>query len=154
MMNRTKPEAGLRSLLAMPEVNIAIFAFLLNFVWEFLQIPFFQNMSQLSHWEGVKICAAAAVSDVVIMLVAFWSVAVITRTRNWVLAPQVAHLAAFVAIGIAITIGIEIFALTTGRWAYSEAMPIIPLFEVGLVPILQWVVLPLLTVWFVNRQLS
>ena len=116
-MARSWNENKRATLLAMPEVNFSIFAFLLFFVWEFLQVPFFQNMSQLPHWEGVKLCAAAAVGDVIITLAAFWSVAVITRTRHWVLASNKFHLTAFVAIGIAISIGIELFALNAGLCA-------------------------------------
>lgn len=73
--------------LAIPELNIAVFAFLLNFVWEFLQVPLFEGMPQLSHWEGIKMCAGAAVADVAIMLVGYWSIAATTRSRRWFLAP-------------------------------------------------------------------
>jgi hypothetical protein len=33
-------------------------------------------------------------------------------------------------------------------------MPVVPLLEVGLSPLLQWIVLPPLIVWFVRRQLT
>jgi len=33
-------------------------------------------------------------------------------------------------------------------------MPVIPLLGVGLSPLLQWVVLPPIVVWFVRRQLT
>jgi hypothetical protein len=41
-----------------------------------------------------------------------------------------------------------------GRRAYAERMPIVPLVDVGLSPLLQWIVLPPLIVWFVRRQLT
>ena len=47
--------------------------------------------------------------------------------------------------------------LATGpleRWAYAERMPVIPLLEVGLSPLLQWIVVPPLIVWLVRRQLT
>ena len=33
-----------------PETNVAIFAFLLNLVWEFAQVPFFAGMPSADHW--------------------------------------------------------------------------------------------------------
>jgi hypothetical protein len=39
-------------------------------------------------------------------------------------------------------------------WSYSEAMPVIPILDVGLVPLLMWSVLPPLVIWFAHRQLN
>lgn len=58
-----------------PEITIVIFSFLLNFPWEFLQIPFFKNFSNTPHIEGIKICSQAALGDSVITLFAFWGAA-------------------------------------------------------------------------------
>jgi hypothetical protein len=44
-----------RGWLNLPELNIAIFAFLLNFVWEVQQMPFFE-LSDLSCWERTRNC--------------------------------------------------------------------------------------------------
>ena len=54
--------------MALPEVNIAIFAFLLNFVWEFWQVPFFEGMPTAPHWEAIKFCTSATVGDVALAL--------------------------------------------------------------------------------------
>ena len=144
----------LARVLEIPEVNLIGFAFLLNFVWELLQAPFFEPLRDLPHWEGVKLCGLATVGDAAIMLVAFWFVAAVPQSRAWILNPRRRDLAVFVVLGIVITIGLERSALATGRWRYSEAMPVIPIIEVGLTPILQWSVLPLLVAWLVRRQLT
>ena len=39
-------------------------------------------------------------------------------------------------------------------WSYLPAMPLLPGTGIGVAPLLQWVLLPLLTVWYVRRQLS
>jgi hypothetical protein len=60
-----------------------------------------------------------------------------------------------VTIGVLITILMEWLATQVlSRWAYAESMPVIPLLRVGLAPLLQWVVLPPIVVWFVRRQLT
>ena len=38
--------------------------------------------------------------------------------------------------------------------SYLPTMPLLPGTGIGVAPLLQWVLLPLLTVWFVRRQLS
>ena len=64
-------------------------------------------------------------------------------------------MAGFVGLGILITIVFEFLAAKVwGRWSYSEMMPVIPLLKVGLLPLLQWVVLPPLAIWFVHRQIT
>jgi hypothetical protein len=40
------------------------------------------------------------------------------------------------------------------RWSYSDAMPELPVLGTGLLPVLQWILLPPLIVWFVWRQLT
>jgi hypothetical protein len=40
------------------------------------------------------------------------------------------------------------------RWSYAPAMPTLPILGTGVVPLLQLIVLPPLTIWFVRRQLA
>lgn len=39
-------------------------------------------------------------------------------------------------------------------WAYAEQMPTLPLLGTGLLPLLQWLLLPPLVLWFVQWQLA
>ncbi len=58
----------------------------------------------------------------------------------------------FLAIGLVITIAFELLATgPLNRWEYAELMPMI--LGVGAAPITQWVILPLLQLWFVKRQI-
>jgi hypothetical protein len=133
---------------------LTIFAFLLNYPWEFLQVPFFAGMADAPHWDAVLFCSWAALGDVVIMLVAFWAVAVVVRSRKWVLRPDVAQVLGFVGVGLLFTVVFEWLATEVlNRWQYAEIMPTIPVLGTGLTPVLQWILLPPLTVWFVRRQI-
>ena len=140
--------------MALPEVNVAIFAFLLNFVWEFWQVPFFEGMPTAPHWEAIKFCTRATFGDAAIALVAFWAVAAV-RSRAWMLRPRAKEVWAFTLLGVGITIAAEwLFTEVWDRWSYAELMPILPVLGTGLMPVLQWILLPPLTVWFVHRQLT
>ncbi|HKO68875.1 MAG TPA: hypothetical protein VJU53_13825, partial [Burkholderiaceae bacterium] len=69
-----------------PELNVAVFALLLNYPWEFSQVPLFAGMADAPHWSAIKVCAAATLGDIVIVLIAYWVVAVLARTRSWIAA--------------------------------------------------------------------
>lgn len=137
----------------LPELNVAGFAFLLNFPWEMWQVPLFRRMPAMPHWEAVRLCTQAAGGDAVIAVLCFWTVAMVVQSRHWIRAPQWPQVLGFVVAGLLITVAMERLAIATGRWAYDEAMPVMPVLEVGLAPLLQWLVLPPLTVWLVQRQL-
>ena len=44
---------------AVPEIAVALYAFLLHFVWEFWQIAYFVDMPELSHRAGTWLCNQA-----------------------------------------------------------------------------------------------
>ena len=140
-----------------PEFSVVIFALLLNFAWEILQAPLYAGMADRSHAQVIRACLQATVGDAVIMLMAHGAVAAVAHSRRWIVAPRGWQLALLVAIGVSITAAIEGLATRgywIGQWNYLPTMPLVPGAGIGLVPLLQWVVLPLLTVWFVRRQLA
>lgn len=138
-----------------PEFNVLVFSFLINLAWELWQISFFQGMAEQPHGASVKACTQATLGDAGIALTAFWVTAIFARTRSWILRPNRLDIAIFLGVGIAVTIIFE--ALATGmleRWAYNDAMPRLPVLGTGLLPVIQWLVIPPLVVWFVRRQIG
>ena len=145
----------LSNLSGTPEFNILVFSFLLNLAWEYWQVPFFRGMADQPHWAGVKACTLATLGDAGIALAAFWATAMVAKNRRWILRPNRLDIAIFLGVGVLVTIVFE--ALATGmfqRWAYSDAMPRVPVIGTGLLPLLQWLVIPLLVLWFVRRQIA
>jgi hypothetical protein len=144
-----------RSLWAVPEISVAFLSFVLHFVWEFLQVPTYAGMAELNHWDGVKVCTSATVGDVGFALTAFWVTSLASRSRNWIAAPRIWQLALFVAIGIGLTVGFEhYYTQISGRWSYSDLMPLVPPLGTGLSPLLQWIVIPLLVISLARRLVS
>lgn len=89
------------------------------------------------------------------MLVNFWIVAGVGGGRRWVLRPTAAQVAGFTGLGLASAVLMELLATQMWQgWRDSDAMPTIPVLEVGLVPLLMWAALPPVLVWFVHRQLT
>lgn len=151
-MADTRP-GPLAAFLRQPEPNLLLFGFLLNLPWELLQIPFFAGMSSLAHWDGVMLCTRAAAGDALISLVAFWMVASWRRSRTWLARTGWRECVAFVAPGLVATIAFEWWAIRVGRWAYAESMPAMPWLQTGLLPLLQWLLIPPLLLWIVRRQI-
>lgn len=139
----------------MPEFNVLVFSVLLNLAWEIWQVPFFRGMADQPHWLGVMACTQATFGDAGIALAAFWVTALVARTRRWIMQPGRSDVAIFIGVGLAATIILE--ALATGalnRWNYSDAMPRFPILGTGLLPLLQWLTIPPLVLWFVRRQIG
>ena len=147
----------MKALVDHPAFNIAIFALLLNLPWEFGQMWLYAGTSEMSHLQGIQICMVATLGDAFIALFAFAVVAALSQSPAWVRAPKRSQAAGFVAIGLAITIAIEIIATRFDgafSWRYTPAMPVTPWLGIGLAPLLMWLVVPLMILWFVRRQIA
>lgn len=137
-----------------PELALAFFGFLLNFVWEMWAVPFYAEIGQARHWDVVWLCTRATLGDVVILLAAFWGAAIVARTRAWALTPRPLPFAVYLGIGIVITVAMEYLATDVlGRWTYNEDAPALPLLGTGLAPLLQWLLLPPLVLSLTRRHL-
>ncbi len=141
-----------KKILNAPELHISIFAFLLNFVWELLQMPLFAGFADFPYDQTILHCTKATFGDVLISLVAFAGACLITRSRMWIVSMNKSGVVSFLAIGLVITVAFELLATgPLNRWEYSESMPTV--IGVGVSPLAQWVILPLIQLWFVKRQI-
>lgn len=53
--------------------------------------------------------------------------------------------------GLALGVLVEWVALDTHRWTYAAAMPLIAELQIGLVPVVQMLVLPVSIFWIARR---
>jgi hypothetical protein len=115
----------------------------LHFAWEMLQAPAFESFAP-TVWAGTVRCFVAALGDVLIAGAAYVATALIVRSASWpVRAQWVGPALLWLVCGLIVTVVFELWALAQGRWVYGPAMPL--LFGVGLLPLLQWVIVPLAT---------
>ena len=135
-----------------PELDLVILAFPMHFTWEFLQAPLFRSMQEVSHIDGIRICLQATLGDMAITFLAYWSVSILAGTRQWVAQPSKFSIAVWLMSGIAITIIMEFYSTEiAGRWTYGATMPRLPLIGTGVAPVLQWIFIPLLVIWYMHR---
>jgi len=147
-------DAHAPSLSNAPELPVALFSFLLHFVWEFMQVPTYSGMAEMAHWQGIKLCTSATIGDVGFALTAFWIASLVARTRHWIGNQAALPVVVFLGMGIALTVGFEFYyTQVTHRWTYSDLMPLVPPFGTGLSPLLQWLVIPPIVLWLSRRYL-
>ena len=131
-----------------PELPVAGFGFLLHFVWEMLQVPWFTGMLEASHGSVVWLCVRATLGDVLILLAAFWTGSAVVRERGWLVTTRRVPAVVTVATGLVITVIFEWLATgALGRWNYADSMPLVPVVGIGLTPFLQWLLLPPIILW-------
>tara|TARA_R110000772_G_scaffold55938_2_gene127577 strand:- start:31 stop:477 length:447 start_codon:yes stop_codon:yes gene_type:complete len=139
-----------------PEVHIATFGFFTAFIWEILQMPFF-DVGSATYWEKTLGCTRATFGDVGILVFAYTVVSILNRNRHWMHRPTYWMIGIYLLTGLGITVIIEWVATNMPSesgwgWRYSELMPLIPGTNIGFVPILMWLVIPLTTLWVARRQ--
>ncbi len=121
-------------------IYIFLIAFVLNALWEYTHAIFY------IHYEG------GAVYDIMLFRATLFDASVITLFAYPFLAYSYLKnkLWLMVLLITIFAIGFEVWALETGRWAYIESMPIVPVIEVGFTPIIQLGLLAYISVWGAN----
>ena len=126
-----------------PELSLLVLLFFLHFAWEMLQTPFFLDVPQRAHWPATVACLRATIADVGIGVLAFAIAAMQMRDRSWFSYPTRTAICAYFGVGLLLTLALEWHAIhVADRWAYAPLMPIVPGLGVGLVPVMQWVIIP------------
>ncbi len=102
-------------------------AFVLNLVWENLHSFLYDNYMGGKITELILLRATLA-DAVMVTIIALPFLLISTfKKYNWLI----------IIIGMIVAVGIEWYALATGRWEYNFYMPVIPLISVGLTPAIQ-----------------
>jgi hypothetical protein len=120
---------------------IASIGFFSNVIWENAQAPLYLGYSDF--WQHFPACFIATLGDVLVVLLIFGCFALIYRSVYWFSNMNVMKIILLMLSGAVISVAMEVFALNTGRWAYSDMMPTIA--GIGVLPILQMmIILPLI----------
>lgn len=124
---------------------IGVIGFVLNLIWENAQAPLYVEYAGFR--DHFLMCLDATVIDVMIILSLY---AVITFVKNnwyWVTNIEKRVITLVCILGLFVALIIEQRALHFEVWTYTNQMPVLPFFSVGLLPVLQMLVVPILTYW-------
>ena len=129
-------------------------SFFLHVLWENLQAPLYGGYT--SFVQHFWICFRAAWGDLLFMFIIYMVLAVVHRNPLWVAERMsYAHAATWlisVLIGTFLAASFELWAIIFAhRWQYTEAMPLVPVLQIGLTPILQMILIPLVVLSLTSR---
>ena len=122
-------------------------SFLLNFAWELLQLPLYKNAAY--NIEHIAFCALASIADVLMVLLLYFSFAFIFKDAFWIQDLQLKRVLLLIILGGVGAVLFEMRHLSLGSWEYDHSMPILPFVSVGIAPVLQFMILPVL-IYFIS----
>lgn len=125
--------------------KVAFLAYFFNLVWEIAQGFLYQGY--VYDFQHISFCALASVADVFMVLLIYFGFALIYRHFFWIEPLTFTKVLLTVSVGGVGAIFAETRHLAAGNWAYADAMPLLPIVEVGLSPVLQFMLLPILIYW-------
>lgn len=128
---------------------LVVTAFVLHFIWENSHVSLYGGYENLSPY--LPITLWATLGDVFYTLLAFLALSLWKRSFEWCgklgfrdyIAPAIA--------GFGISLFVEYKALALERWFYLPSMPIIPILNVGLSPVVQMTLLLPLSFYLAGR---
>lgn len=126
----------------------------LNLLWEVAQLPLYDIWYEATSGEITFAVLHCTTGDLLIginsAIVALLLAAILYRSTH----PSVWAIGLiFVLIATAYTIYSEwLNVFMRKSWSYSELMPTIPPLKTGLSPLLQWIILPVVTIWIVELR--
>lgn len=126
-----------------------------NLVWETAHLPLYTIWRTGSVGENAFAVVHCTIGDVALALSMLAIALLVTGKRNWPARHFWVVTALTVLLGVGFTAFLEWLNVAVRKsWAYSGLMPVVPVFgfEVGLSPLLQWVIIPSLALWRVGQR--
>ncbi len=123
---------------------IFIFSFLMHFLWESIHSLAYTPGSA-PHNTFLLILLIATFYDAAFMIIVYLILALINNNFKWIYNPKAKDYIFILFFGFAVAAFVEyinVYALN--NWSYNNYMPIIPWLNVGLLPILQLMILPII----------
>jgi hypothetical protein len=117
-----------------------LLALILNFAWEIIQGPLFIGFTySIFH---IAFCGLASVADAIMVLLIYYVMSIIYKDPLWIKHINLQRTLILILIGGIGAILAEMRHLSLGNWSYATAMPVLPFFNAGLSPVLQFMLLP------------
>ena len=121
---------------------MAVISFILNEVWELLQMPLYeQPIYKMGH---IAFCTLGALADMIMVLLLYVCFGFIYKNAFWIWQSNWVKIFVVMLTGAIGAVFSEKRHLLIGSWSYDQSMPIVPFVNVGLSPVLQFLLLPVI----------
>ncbi len=111
-------------------------AFVLHFAWEYVQCaPFFRHVQNTPNLSAM---ISATSGDILMIWAVFLVMATGYRSFTWFNDHwNLSSVLSIVGVSLFLAVLVELWAIRTGRWAYTENNPLLPALGVSILPLLQ-----------------
>ena len=121
------------------------FAAIAHLVWEFAHLPLYTIWLTGTPGELVFAAVHCTGGDILITLSTIMLSLCVFGSADWPRIRWHRVLGGAVIFGVAYTIFSEwLNIVIRGAWAYRDIMPVVPVIDAGLTPLLQWIIVPTL----------
>jgi hypothetical protein len=143
----------MKAILNNPLLNFVFFSYIINATWEWKQSPFYiDNTSTVA--DKVLCYTHCTTGDTIILLVGFALISLYNKSMDWIHHPKVKDYLVLVVFGVSYTFFSEYFNVNIKHnWSYSQSMPLVPFTNIGIIPLVQWIILPPIIVFITKRQI-
>jgi hypothetical protein len=125
---------------------------LVNLVWEFAHMPLYTLWETGTASEIAFAALHCTGGDILIALASVMLALCLAGQASWPLSGNRPVIAITVILGLSYTLFSEWLNIEIRQsWAYRDIMPVIPLVDAGLSPVLQWILAPLTAFWWALR---
>lgn len=132
-------------------VRWAALSLVFNLGWEIIQLPLYTIPSAQSMTQTAYVVAHCSVGDAIIAEITFVIASLLLNEADWPIADPWRGAAIVTVLGMAYTGYSEWRSVyQAGYWGYTSGMPLV--FGIGLAPLLQWMFIPVATVFFLRAQ--
>lgn len=126
-----------------------------NLVWEFAHTPLYTLWETGSAGEIVFAAVHCTGGDILIALSAVMLALFFVGSPAWPAVRKSRVVVLTVAFGLGYTVFSEWLNIEVRKaWAYRDLMPVIPVIDAGLSPVLQWIIVPLAGFRIATARLS
>lgn len=126
-----------------------------NLTWEVIQLPLYTIWTTGTPREQAFAILHCTAGDVLIAIATLTIALVVVGNKRWPDEVSTHVLLVTLALGVGYTIFSEwLNVIVRQSWAYSALMPIVPPLNVGLSPLLQWVVVPVFSLTIAKKVAS
>lgn len=131
---------------------IALISFLFQAAWEYWACGLFYVMDTKA--PASALMWSATFGDVMMTLILYTALSFVNKDSNWIIKTWTSKEYIIIFLyALFFSFYFEINALYTGRWAYSEAMPLFPNTNIGLIPVIQFLILFPVT-FFISKLIT
>ena len=111
-------------------------AFGLHFAWEYVQCaPFFRHIQNPPNLDAM---ISATLGDILMIWLVFLVMVVGHQSFTWFNGPwNLGSTLSIVGLSLFLAVLVELWAIRTERWAYTENNPLVPILGISILPLMQ-----------------